>query len=60
MAELQQVTKDELIVNILALYYNTSVAEVLRVINDIAKEKEKAPVKEKAQTDNGDDLGTDP
>jgi hypothetical protein len=60
MAELQQVTKDELIVNILALYYNTSVAEVLRVINDIAKEKEKAPVKEKSQTDNGVDLGTDP
>lgn len=60
MAELQQVTKDELIVNILALYYNTSVAEVLRVINDIAKEKEKAPVKEKSKNDSGVDFEKDP
>ena len=60
MAELQQVTKDELIVNILALYYNTSVAEVLRVINDIAKEKEKAPVKEKFKNDSGVDFEKDP
>lgn len=60
MAELQQITKDELIVNILALYYNTSVAEVLRVINDIAKEKEKAPVKEKSKNDSGVDFEKDP
>ena len=45
MAELQRVTKEELIVNILAMYYNTSVAEVLRILEEEQKQKELAPHK---------------
>lgn len=40
MAELQRVTKDELIVNILAMYYGCSVAEVMRIAEEEKKLKE--------------------
>ena len=42
MAELKQVTRDELIINLLALYYKCPVAEVLRVVEEVKKQKELA------------------
>lgn len=40
MAELQRITKDELIANIIAMYYNCSVAEVIRIAEEELKKKE--------------------
>ena len=42
MAELKRVTRDELIINLLALYYHCSVAEVLRVVEEAKEQKELA------------------
>ena len=45
MAELKRVTKDELLINVLALYYHCSVAEVVRIVEEEIKKKEEEKVK---------------
>lgn len=40
MAELKRITREELIINLLALYYHCTVAEVLRVVEEEKKQKE--------------------
>lgn len=45
MAELKRVTKDELLINIVAMYYGCSVAEVVRIVEEELKKKEAEKVK---------------
>lgn len=45
MAELKRVTLDELLINVMAMYYGCSVAEVVRIVEEELKKKEAEKVK---------------